>query len=1148
MPPSRPIRAHLPLVSRSPVFARFFIDRPIFATVLSVVIVILGLVALLRLPIAQYPEVAPPTIRVTAVYPGANARVVAETVGTPIETEVNGVENMLYMNSRSTNDGTMTLDITFALGTDLDTAQVLVQNRVAIAEPKLPEEARRQGVTTKKQSPNILLVVSLISPDGSHDNLYLSNFATLQIKDALARIPGVGDVVLFGAREYSMRVWLDPEQLSIRNLSAGDVIRALREQNVQVAAGRLGQPPTPAGLDFQLTLNTQGRLIETDEYNEIIVQTGPEGQVVRLHDVARLELGARNYDASVFLDGRPSVGLPIFQRPGTNALATADAIRAEMRRLQKDFPAGVEYDIVYDTTGFIAESVRSVYHTLFEAFVLVFLVVLLFLQDWRATILPMIDVPVSLIGTFAIMALFGFTLNNLTLFGLVLAIGIVVDDAIVVLENVERWMATGLDARDATLKAMAEVTGPIIAITLVLCSVFIPTAFVAGISGQFYRQFALTIAASTVISALNAMTMTPSRAVQIFKHRPSGPQEHKAAEALPPWGFAILGALAAIWLAEHWIVSRLGGPGAGPNFEILGHAIDVRLWGVRVVLAIAGGLIGWLISGVVNRALAIFFRGFNRAFEAITKLYGLIVAGLLRIAAGGLVAYAALMLLTWLGFRSVPVGFIPEQDKGYLVVLAQLPDGATLERTEKVMARVAEIAAELPGIAHTISVPGFSLLSGANLSNAATMFLPLDPFEDRVGKPERSGPALMAELRKRFGEIEEAAVFAFGAPAVEGLGNTGGFKLQVEDHRALGMEALQGGVENLIEKGSAQPGLVGLFSTFRVNEPQLFLEIDRTKAKSSGVALSDVFEALQGYLGSVYVNDFTLFGRNWQVNVQADSRFRVQREDLGRLKVRNALGAMVPLDALLVTRDVTGPALVSHYQMYPSADINGSLLPGTSSGEAISIMNQLAERELPQGMHIEWTELSFQQLEADKDLLTKLVFPLGVIFVFLVLAAQYESWSLPLAIVCIVPMCLSAAICGIWLMKLDNNVFTQIGLVVLIALASKNAILIVEFARQLQHQGRTASEAALEACRLRLRPIVMTSLAFILGVVPLVRASGAGAEMRQALGIAVFSGMLGVTLFGLFFTPIFYVVVNWFIDRGHAKRVAAEAAAKPMAH
>jgi multidrug efflux pump len=1113
------------------VLSRFFIDRPIFATVLSVVVVILGLVAVLRLPIAQYPEVAPPTVRVTAVYPGANALVVAETVATPIETEVNGVENMLYMNSRSTNDGTMTLDITFALGTDLDTAQVLVQNRVAIAEPKLPEDARRQGITTKKQSPNILLVVSLISPNGSRDNLYLSNYAILQIKDALARIPGVGDVTLFGARDYSMRFWLDPDQLAARNLSAGDVIRALREQNVQVAAGRLGQPPAPAGLDFQVTLSTLGRLVDEQQYGDIIVQTGLDGQVIRLRDVARIELGAKNYDVSSFLDGKPSVGLPIFQRPGSNALETADSIRAEMLRLKKDFPAGVDYAIVYDTTAFIDESVRSVYHTLFEAFVLVFIVVLLFLQDWRATILPMIDVPVSLVGTFAVMALFGFTLNNLTLFGLVLAIGIVVDDAIVVLENVERWMATGLDSRSATLKAMHEVTGPIIAITLVLCSVFVPTAFVAGISGQFYRQFALTIAASTVISALNAMTMTPSRAVQIFKHR-SGGHGPGVAEALPRWGYAALGAMLCIWLAEHrvldWIARHMA---VAAERQIAGVTVDVRLWAVRAALAAAGGTLGWLLARPSNAALGVFFRGFNRAFDGLTRLYGMAIAGLLRIAVVGVVAYAGIMVLTWLGFRSVPVGFIPEQDKGYLVVLAQLPDGASLERTEAVMRNIADISAEVPGVAHTVSVPGFSLFSGANQSNAATMFLPLLPFEERVANPAQTGPAILGELRQRFAAVQEAAVFAFGAPPVEGVGNAGGFKLYVEDRRALGLEALQGAADNLMEKASSQPGLVGLFSTFRVNEPQLYLEIDRTKAKSAGVALSDVFEALQGYLGSVYVNDFTRFGRNWQVNVQADSSFRVSREDLGRLKVRTAAGTMAPLDALLVARDITGPSLVSHYQMYPAADINGSLLPGTTSGDAISIMNRLAAQELPEGMRTEWTELSFQQIEAEKDLLTKLVFPLGVIFVFLVLAAQYESWSLPLAIILIVPMCLSAAIAGVWLMKLDNNVFTQIGLVVLIALASKNAILIVEFARQLQQQGKSRREAALEACRLRLRPILMTSLAFILGVVPLVRASGAGAEMRRALGVAVFSGMLGVTFFGLFFTPIFYVIVNWFIDR-----------------
>ncbi len=1112
--------------------SRFFVDRPIFATVISVVVVILGGVALFRLPVAQYPEVAPPTVRVTAIYPGASARVVAETVATPIETEVNGVEHMLYMNSRCTNDGAMSLDVTFALGTDLDAAQVLVQNRVAIAEPKLPEEVRRQGVTTKKRSPNILLVVNLISVDGSRDNLYLSNFATLQVKDALARIPGVGEVSMFGARDYSMRIWLDPEQMANRNLSTSDITRALREQNIQVAAGRIGQAPAPTGTDFQLAINTLGRLVNEDEYRDVIVASGSEGQVVRLRDVARVELGAKNYDVSSTLDGKAAVGMPIFQLPGSNALDTAAAIKEVMEQLKVDFPKGVDYRIVYDTTTFIEESVQSVYHTLFEAFVLVFIVVLLFLQDWKATILPMIDVPVSLIGTFAIMALFGFSLNNLTLFGLVLAIGIVVDDAIVVLENVERWMATGLDSRSATLKAMEEVTGPVIAITLVLCSVFIPTALIAGITGQFYRQFALTIAASTVISALNAMTMTPSRAVQIFKQRNPGGHGH-ATEALPWWGYGALAGSLAVWLGGDWVASLFGISMSAHGHGSSEHATAAtfgQIWMLRLGIFIPAAFVGVLAYRPANSALQYFFRGFNWCFEYSSRIYGSVVTMVLRLSVVSSVVYVGLLGMTWLGFRTVPSGFIPEQDKGYLVVLAQLPEGSSLERTEAVMQRIEEIAANVPGVIHTISVPGFSLLSGANQANTATMFVTLAPFDERIRKSGESGPQILNKLRRDFMQVEEAFVLAFGAPPVDGLGSTGGFKLQVEDRSAAGLEALQGAVENLVEKASAQPGLVGLFTTFRVGEPQLYLEIDRTKAKSANVALGDVFDSLQGYLGSSYVNDLTKFGRNWQVNIQADAAFRSEREDIGRLKVRSQSGLMVPLDSLVEVRDITGPSLVSHYQLYPSADISGSLLPGTSSGQAIAVIDELAKSELPSGMRIEWTELSYQQIEASKDLLTKLVFPLSVIFVFLVLAAQYESWTLPLAIIMIVPMCLSAAIAGIWLTGMDNNIFTQIGLVVLIALASKNAILIVEFARQLHSEGHSHHDAAVEACRMRLRPILMTSLAFILGVVPLVRASGAGAEMRQALGVAVFSGMLGVTLFGLFFTPLFYVIVSWMFE------------------
>jgi multidrug efflux pump len=1125
------------------VLSRFFVDRPIFATVISVVVVILGAVALFRLPVAQYPEVAPPTIRVTAVYPGASARVVAETVATPIETEVNGVEHMLYMNSRCTNDGAMSLDVTFALGTDLDAAQVLVQNRVAIAEPKLPEDVRRQGVTTKKRSPNILLVVNLISTDGTVDNLYLSNYATLQIKDALARIPGVGEVSMFGARDYSMRIWLDPEQMANRNLSASDITRALREQNIQVAAGRIGQAPAPEGTDFQLAINTLGRLTDENEYRDIIIASGSEGQVVRLRDVARVELGAKNYDVSSFLDGKAAVGMPIFQLPGSNALDTAASIKSVMEQLKAEFPPGVDYRIVYDTTTFIEESVQSVYHTLFEAFVLVFIVVLVFLQDWKATILPMIDVPVSLIGTFAIMALFGFTLNNLTLFGLVLAIGIVVDDAIVVLENVERWMATGLDSRSATLKAMEEVTGPVIAITLVLCSVFIPTALIAGITGQFYRQFALTIAASTVISALNAMTMTPSRAVQIFKQRTPGAHGH-ATEALPWWGYGLLTGALALWLAGDFVAARFGiSLAAAGHHGSADHGATAtiwQLWGLRLGLFVPMAFVGCLVARPLNVVMQYFFRVFNWCFEFSSRVYGSLVTMVLRLAVVSGILYIGLLGMTGLGFRTVPTGFIPEQDKGYLIVLAQLPEGASLERTEAIMQRIAKMTGETPGVVHTISVPGFSLISGANQANTATMFVTLAPFEERIGKQDQSAPQILNKLRRQFMGVEEAFVLAFGAPPVDGLGSTGGFKLQVEDRRSAGLEALQGAVENLIEKANAQPGLVGLFTTFRVGEPQLYLEINRTKAKSANVALGDVFDALQGYLGSAYVNDLTLFGRNWQVNIQADSEFRSEREDIGRLKVRSQTGLMVPLDSLVEVRDITGPSLVSHYQLYPSADISGSLLPGTSSGQAIELIDELAKTELPAGMRIEWTELSYQQIEASKDLLTKLVFPLSVIFVFLVLAAQYESWTLPLAIILIVPMCLSAAIAGIWLTGMDNNIFTQIGLVVLIALASKNAILIVEFARQLQSEGRSHRDAAVEACRLRLRPILMTSLAFILGVVPLVRATGAGAEMRRALGVAVFSGMLGVTLFGLFFTPLFYVIVSWLFPEKQSVPKTAE--------
>ena len=1115
--------------------SKFFIDRPIGAWVVFFVVIILGVVALLRLPVAQYPEVAPPTISVVAVYPGADARTVAATVATPIEQEINGVENMLYISSQCTNDGQMSLTVTFALGTDLDMAQVLVQNRVSIALPKLPEEVRRQGVITKKKSPSILLCVNLISPDNRYDQLYLSNFATIQIKDALARVQGVGDVTMLGARDYSMRVWLDPDKLASRDLSATDALKALQEQNVQVAAGRLGQPPAPPGEAFQLTLNAQGRLIDEDQFGEIILKTDLKtGGLTRLKDVARVELGAKNYEMGSYLDGKPCVTLALFQLPGSNAVATAAQIRERMEELKAQFPTGVDYRIVYDTTIFVEESIRDVIKTLLEAFVLVIIVVLIFLQDWKATILPMLEVPVSLIGTFFVMSLMGFSLNNLSLFGLVLAIGIVVDDAIVVIENVERWMATGLDSRSATLKAMEEVTAPVLAIAFVLAAVFIPVAFMAGISGQFYKQFALTIAVSTLISAVNALTMTPARCVLVFKNHHSADSHGQAKEALPRSGIAmILGIIGAKFLLP-FVEKSLNGVFGG-----LGIPESVATWLSWVSTVITLSIAGWFVAPMVGKALNAFLSGFNLVFDKLTNFYGKLITRAIRLAAIVVVIYAGLIGATWYGFKTVPVGFIPQQDKGYLVVNAQLPDGASLERTEAVMTRLTSSISKIPGVAHTISLPGYSVLSSTNLSNAGGMFVILEPFEERILDPSKQAPSILAKIQGIGFGIQEAIVFGFGAPPVDGLGNTGGFKLQVEDRGDQGLAMLQGSVENVIRTASAQPGLTGLFSGFRANQPQIYLDINRTQAKASGVALNDLFITLQTYLGSSYVNDFTRFGRNWQVIAQADAGFRQKVSDIGRLKVRNASGGMVPVSSLVRVVDTAGPSIVNHYNLYPSAEINGNTSPGTSSGQAIALMEKIAADELPRTTVIEWTDLTYQQLLADKDLFTKLALPLSVVMVFLVLAFQYESWSLPMAVILIVPLCLLSAVAGIALRGMENNIFTQIGLVVLIALACKNAILIVEFAREIQaKQGKSAREAAVEACQLRLRPILMTSFAFILGVFPLVIAKGAGFEMRQALGTAVFWGMLGVTCFGLLFTPVFYTLIQ---------RLTGQADAKPKA-
>jgi multidrug efflux pump len=1118
--------------------AQFFIDRPVFATVLSIVIMIVGGVALVGMPVAQYPEIVPPTVAIQTAYPGASAQVVADTVTTPIEQEVNGVEGMLYLSSKSTNDGQAAIDVTFGLGTDIDQAQVLTQNRVAVALAKLPEEVKRQGVITKKKSPSILLCVNLVSPDGRYDLLYLSNYALIQVKDALARIEGVGDVAFLGARDYALRIWLDPDALAARGLSAGDVVRALREQNVQVAAGQLGQEPAAGPVELQVPVTTLGRLPDAEAFGRVIVksepaargeaeQAGRPGRIVRLSDVARVELGAKNNDMTSALDGRESVTIAVFQLPGSNALATAARVRGEMDRLARRFPAGLEHRIHYDTTVFVEESIHEVTKTLFEAVVLVFVVVLIFLQQWRATLVPMLAVPVSLVGTFAVMRLLGFSLNNLSLFGLVLAIGIVVDDAIVVVENVERWLREGLSAREATRQAMREVSGPVIAIALVLAAVFVPTAFITGISGQFYRQFALTIAASTALSAFVSLTLAPALCAVLFAGHaePHGPARR---DALPAVGIGLMAGLFAIWLLEDLALVRAGLAAAGVPDEW-------KVWTVRLVLFTAGGLAGSLAAPLLNLLLAGFFRAFNLFFDVTTGVYGAVVGLLLRTAIVVVATYVGLMALTYFGFTTVPVGFIPEQDKGYLIVNCQLPDGASLQRTEPVVARLTREALATPGVAHVISVAGYSLVTSTNLPNAGGMFVLLEPFAARAVDPEKQAASIVRRLRRSCTDMPEAIVSVFPAPPVEGMGSTGGFKLQVQDRAADGPAALQVAVETLAEAAAAQPGLAGVTTTFRANQPQVFVEVDRAKARAQGVPIAAVNEALQLYLGSGYVNDFTAFGRNWQVTVQADAPFRMRPADIGRLKVPNTAGAMVPLATLVSVRDSSGPAVVNRYNLYPSAELSGATLPGTSSGDAITILEALAAQPsagkgvLPPGMDIAWTELSLQQILAGNT--ATLVFALGTVFVFLVLAAQYESWALPLAIILIVPMCLLAAIAGVWLAGLDNNIFTQIGLVVLIGLAAKNAILIVEFAKQRQDAGATAAEAVLEAAKLRLRPILMTSLAFILGVLPLVLGTGAGAEMRRALGTAVFSGMLGVTVFGIFFTPVFYTVVMWFSRR-----------------
>ncbi|MGQ0636725.1 MAG: efflux RND transporter permease subunit [Planctomycetaceae bacterium] len=1113
--------------------ARFFIDRPVLGVVISVVITLAGLAAVFILPIAQYPEITPPTVQVSCSYPGASAIVVRDTVAAPIEQQVNGVERMLYMSSQCTNDGGYNLTVTFELGTNLDMAQVLVQNRVNLALPSLPDSVKAIGVSTKKKSPSILLVVNFTSEIDpatnrpAFDQLYLSNYATIQVRDELARIKGVGDVAYLGQQDYSMRVWLDPEMLASNNLTAGDVINVLKEQNVQVAAGQIAQQPVPPGQDFQYTLSTLGRLVDPEQFEQIIVKTGQSGQVVRLGDVSHSELGAKNQDTRCTLDGQPSVGLAIYQLPGSNALETAENIRRRMKELAVRFPRGMKYDIVYDTTPFIEESVAEVFHTLRDAVILVAIVVLLFLQDWKAMILPMIDVPVSLIGTFAIMYAMGFTLNNLTLFGLVLAIGIVVDDAIVVLEAVETKLAEGLDARTATIKAMGEITGAIIAITLVLCSVFLPSALIGGISGQFYRQFALTIAASMIISAVNAMTMTPSRAVMIFKNYKHGGHGHEdTREALPWWGYALLLGWLGATLLERHVAPRLGWVPAAD------HRAAWQNWLVWGALLLPGAVIGWLLARPINRILGRFFKVFNRGFDFLTAVYGRVVGGLLRVCVIVLFVYGGLLALTYLGFTRVPAGFIPTQDKGYLIVDVQLPDSASLERTIAALSRVESMALETKGVIHTIGIPGQSFVLNAVGSNLGTMFVILDEFEHRRDHALNAENLARRLQRQFFTEIVEAQVAVFGAPAVDGLGNAGGFKLMVEDLGDVRLDVLQGQSENLAEKGRQLPGIAGLFSSFRANTPQLYIDIDRTKSKTMEVPLGDVFNTLQVYLGGYYVNDFNQFGRTWQVNLQADAPFRLEADDVRQLKARNATGQMVPLGTIATVEDVGGPMMITRYNMRTAATLNGAALPGVSSGTVISRIDGLANRELPKNMTFEWTELTFLQLQEGNAVV--FAFAGAVILVFLVLAAQYENYSLPLAVILVVPMCILSALAGVAFIRSDLNIFVQVGFVVLVGLACKNAILIVAFAKARRESGDSRFDATVAACRSRLRPIIMTSFAFILGVVPLMLAHGAGAEMRRTLGTAVFAGMLGVTIFGIFLTPVFYYVIQWYVERRQA--------------
>ena len=1054
--------------------SKFFIDRPIFAGVLSVALFLAGALSLFQLPISEYPEVVPPSVVVRAQFPGANPKVIAETVASPLEEQINGVENMLYMQSQANSDGNMALTVTFRLGTDPDKAQQLVQNRVAQALPRLPADVQRLGVTTVKSSPTLTMVVHLLSPDDRYDTTYLRNYAVLNVKDRLNRIAGVGEVQVWGAGDYAMRVWLDPQKVAQRGLTATDVVNAIREQNVQVAAGVIGASPTLPDVPLQLSINARGRLKTAEEFGGIILKTGADGGVTMLRDVARVELAAAQYGLRSLLDNKPAAALAITQTPDANALAISDAVRATMAELKADMPEGVDYSIVYDPTQFVRASIEAVVHTLLEAVALVVLVVIVFLQTWRASIIPLLAVPVSIVGTFSLMLAFGFSINALSLFGMVLAIGIVVDDAIVVVENVERNIASGLSARDATIRAMQEVSGPIIAIALTLVAVFVPLAAMTGLTGEFYKQFAMTIAISTVISAFNSLTLSP--------------------------------ALSAVLLRGH---------------------DQPQDWLTRAMNRVFGG----------------FFRLFNRVVQRASDGFGRGVGGVVRGKGAMLAVYVMLLGTAVLLGRAVPTGFVPLQDKEYLISFAQLPNGASLDRTEQVIREMTDAALGHPGVQSAVAFPGLSVNGFTNSSSAGIVFVTLKPFAERKD-PSLSAGAIAGALQQRYAGIKEAFVAIFPPPPVMGLGTLGGFKLQLEDRGNLGYEALSEAVNAFVKRAAQTPELGPSFSSYQINVPQLDVDLDRVKAKQLGVSVNDVFDTMQIYLGSLYVNDFNAFGRVYQVRAQADAPYRATADDIGLLKTRNAAGTMVPLSSLVTVEPSYGPEMVVRYNGYTAADINGGPAPGYSSGQAEAAAERIAAEVLPRGVKLEWTDLTYQKILVGNAGLW--VFPISVLLVFLVLAAQYESLTLPLAILLIVPMSVLSALAGVWLTGGDNNIFTQIGLMVLVGLSAKNAILIVEFARELEHEGRTVVQAAIEASRLRLRPILMTSIAFIMGVVPLVISSGAGAEMRQAMGVAVFFGMIGVTLFGLVLTPVFYVLLRQLVGAGRRPTaLPAHAAANP---